>query len=210
MSNVLYREWNSILCVVRELTDDSRRGTDRTTHKMNWTKCWAEEVPGPLRIEKCSGRFRPVRWAYGHRQRAPSPGGNDHVIPLFLRPRPAPRHPAAGPAGVETHEEGADVGHLGAHGSQTTCPPSPPLWRAGRLRRPLRESKGIQRGHHHQTALVALGATLDVDAREPTHHRRGGFRGQRRRHAAAPTAGGRRAAWVSDSDCPGPHSGECA
>ena len=27
-----------ILCVVRELTDGSRRGVGRTTHKMNWTK----------------------------------------------------------------------------------------------------------------------------------------------------------------------------
>jgi hypothetical protein len=28
----------SILCVVRELTDNSRRGAGRTTHKINWTQ----------------------------------------------------------------------------------------------------------------------------------------------------------------------------
>jgi hypothetical protein len=27
-----------ILCVVRELTDDSRRGAGGTAHKINWTK----------------------------------------------------------------------------------------------------------------------------------------------------------------------------
>src|SRR4029434_4405770 len=29
---------DKILCVVREWTDNSRRGADGTTHKMNWTK----------------------------------------------------------------------------------------------------------------------------------------------------------------------------
>ena len=33
-----YPEWIGILCVVREWTDDSRRGTDSTAHKMNWMK----------------------------------------------------------------------------------------------------------------------------------------------------------------------------
>ena len=37
-SNEPLLRMNSILCVVRELTDDSRRGAGRTTHKINWTK----------------------------------------------------------------------------------------------------------------------------------------------------------------------------
>ena len=31
-------EMDRILCVVRGWTDDSRRGVDGTTHKINWTK----------------------------------------------------------------------------------------------------------------------------------------------------------------------------
>ena len=35
---LILQNFSRILCVARELTDGSRRGVGRTTHKMNWTK----------------------------------------------------------------------------------------------------------------------------------------------------------------------------
>ena len=49
------------------------------------------------------------------------------------------------------------------------------LWGAGSCWRKPGQPEGRQGGYDHQTALVALRTALNVDAREATHHRRGGF-----------------------------------
>jgi hypothetical protein len=51
-----------VLCVVREWTDDSRRGADGTAHKMNWTKPLGHGGP-PLEDWKVSWRGWQVRLA---------------------------------------------------------------------------------------------------------------------------------------------------
>lgn len=90
---------NSVLCVMRELIDDSSSGTGRMTHKMNWTKGWGTESggsSGPLRFETGSGG--PGR-AVGPRTiiGTPSRGRDERSIPGFLgQQHPAPRHSLAG------------------------------------------------------------------------------------------------------------------
>jgi hypothetical protein len=78
---------------------------------------------------------------------------------------------------METHEEGADVGDLGASITRQPAFSASPLGWAGRLTHVLRARQGIERGHHNQSTLAALMATLDVDAHEPPHHLCGGFWG---------------------------------
>ena len=54
---------DKILCVVRELTDGSRKGVGRTTHKMNWTKPLGHGG-SPLEDCKVSWRVWQVWLAY--------------------------------------------------------------------------------------------------------------------------------------------------
>jgi hypothetical protein len=60
---------DKILCVVRELTDDSRRGAGGTAHKMNWTKPLGHRG-APLEDGKVQRRGWQVRLPTGRDRRA--------------------------------------------------------------------------------------------------------------------------------------------
>jgi hypothetical protein len=76
------------LCVVRELTDGSRRGAGRTTHKVNWTKLLGRGGR-PLEDLKSAtaGMIGAVGLLDAVGERAA--GEHDRVIPLFSRQRHA-------------------------------------------------------------------------------------------------------------------------
>ena len=63
--------------------------------------------------------------------------------------------------------------------SRLSVPCATTLGRVGAIEPWPRRPEGIEGGHHHQTALMALGTTLDVDTREALHHGRGGVTGPR-------------------------------
>ena len=106
------RPMDRILCVVREWTDDARRGADGTAHKMHWTKPLGHGG-SPLEDWKASWRGWSVGLADRTLPESPRRVARATSSPSFPPFRtPSDRDPLRSHS-LGTHGERADGGHLG-------------------------------------------------------------------------------------------------
>ena len=196
-----------ILCVVREWTDDSRRGADGTAQKMNWTKPLGHGG-APLEDCKVSWQGWQVAWAYGTLSESPPRAAmttSSPSLPAFRPPYDRDLQEGQWPGDARgACRRGAPWGtsrresrtHLPMVGGRALTPARAACREAGRLSPP--NGPG---GPGDSTQYRCPSGDASPSRRMP---------GAPRGAPAAPTGGGMRSVSRSDSDCLPPRNGDCA